>query len=134
MDGVTLEERVGLLEGQSRRFKLAIAVAFVGFGTAILLWFTGAASVRARQFEVVNWRGQVRARLGLESPGESVAMRLYDSRSKSNLELLQLADGTALLRLFDRDGKLRAGMAVLPDSGPHLVLHDAHGKNLWKAP
>lgn len=136
-----VERRVAALESQVRTWRWVVvvlsgvvAVLLVG-GSGIPSWVLLALAVapigmtiakqandvvRASRFEVVDESGAVRAALGLDATGPSLA--LYDTRSRP-AALLQVSPGGTDLVLCDRDGTLRTQLQAHQD-GPFLALYD----------
>ena len=66
--------------------------------------------VKARAFELVDENGQRRALLSV-SP-----------------------EGTVALGLFDKQGRVRSSVGLLPDGEPVSTMKDAEGNTVWGAP
>jgi hypothetical protein len=81
-----------------------------------------AAVVRAREFQVVDKNGRMRASLGLGRLGNCSGLWLYGAVGKARAGLAVLADGSPGLTLWDATGKPRA------DLGTGLTLYDAAGE------
>jgi len=66
--------------------------------------------------------------------GPGPGLRLYDANGKMRAGLSLLADDTPALSLHDANGKERAWLIVHKDSGPGLDLYDANGVLFWATP
>lgn len=119
--------------------------------------------VRARRFTLVDNKGKVRGIFGFSAIGSPVlflfddaTITLFDSERRPRARLagglvksglrLYAKDGAPLadlyieggewprLSLFDKSGRRRAVLQVLPDESPGLILRGKDGKAIWKAP
>ena len=122
-----IEERLGKLERQNRRMKLAGLGAVVIAGAFALMGQAGRvhpSTITATGFVLVDAQGRERAKLEMY---KGVPMLiLYDAKGKPRAGLGVFSDGPKL-GLYDANGKVRAALAAFSD-GPGLGLYDAKGK------
>ena len=90
--------------------------------------------VRAREFTLVNERGDIRAVLG-EIDGEP-GLGLFDSNGQIRV-LLNMTESTSrgrsMISLFDSRGKIRTLLSVTGDE-PGLSLYDSREGLFWNTP
>ena len=80
--------------------------------------------VRARAFELVDERGQVRAQFNVESSGETV-LRLRDASGEIRVKLGADKDGSGLLLL---DGATEPGIHMLAGANGASVTLSSRGR------
>lgn len=108
---------------------LATAAGLAGGAAAVLLsryLFRPPRALRAESLDLVDGRGDLRARLTAGGAGEVPGLFLFD-RSGAVLGDLSVAGGEIpRLSLNDRDGTSRA--TVLGGAAPALILHQKDGR------
>ncbi len=87
----------------------------------------------SRGFTLSDKSGNGRAALTLEADG-SIALALYDEKSKSHVKLLAGRDGNPGIVLQDKDKGVRLRLLLYSDGSPAMVLFDNNGKVIWSAP
>ncbi len=87
----------------------------------------------SRGFTLSDKSGNGRAALTLEADG-SIALALYDEKSKSHVKLLAGRDGNPGIVLQDKDKGVRMRLLLYSDGSPAMVLFDNNGKVIWSAP
>ncbi len=126
----TLTQRLDRLERENRRLKLAgvillLALAAVG-AMGQMIPRAVPKVVEAERFVLRDTRGKILATLGTEASGTSLSV--YDQNGKPRAGLSVIADGAPVLVLFDQNGKDRAGLVLGADGTPALALLDQNGK------
>jgi len=141
---MTIEERLENLEKEARRNRKVIRWLGVLLGLCMSLWLaTGvffpqglvaqdvAEVIRAREFHVVDERGEPRVWLGVDEAGP--ALGIYDERG--NLRIgLGVDEATPTMFMLDERENTRAGLIVDAEYGPMLSLLDERGNIIWEAP
>jgi len=87
----------------------------------------------SRGFTLSDKSGNGRAALTLEADG-SIALALYDEKSKSHVKLLAGRDGNPGIVLQDKDKGVRLRLLLYSDGSPAMVLFDNNGKVIWSVP
>jgi len=126
----TLTHRLDRLERDNRRLKLGgafLVLALVSVGAmGQVLPKAVPKVVEAERFVLRDTKGKILAALGTRSSG--TVLFLYDQNGKARAGLSLLADGSPGLVLADQNGKERATLIVLADGSPSLSLADQNGK------
>jgi hypothetical protein len=130
MDGRSMESRVARLERECRRWRLAGVAALVG------VVGVGAAQrppdvVRARRLEIVDDRG--RPRVTIEAADDLCGLRVEDPDGRDGITLGTYDDGTRVVNLWDRAGKLVALGLTAGETGPGLGLSGPDGRRIFAA-
>lgn len=97
-------------------FVLALGPVFGSQGTA--------ASLKAERFELVDAKGEARARLHLENGHPTLAF--LDESGIERLTLVHDAEQTGVF-VSDKDKQIRAGMALFGHGGAGFALHGEKG-------
>lgn len=158
---MTTEERLEKLEkeltGAKRNSRLLLTAVVAIVAVVFLLGASGDAAqevVRAKEFQLVDANGQVRARLAFaateypdlvlqDQNGKICVSLMLAQNGSSGLSLhgpngtcaeLSVDEGGPSLRLYDQNDAVRAGL-LLDESGlPHLAMNDQKGNTIWQAP
>lgn len=149
--------RLDQLDRQVRRWKVLGSSAAIGLGLVFLLGAYPSKDVeefRARRFVIVNPSGnpvgEFSAREGvpalklLDPSGSARVVLSYGYDIPSGLLILDgkhpradlsfRPDNSVALDLFDKEGKLRATIAVNSDGVAESAFHDKNGKVIRKTP
>jgi len=123
----TIEQRLGKLERQNRRMKLAGVGALVIAGAFLLMGQARAPrtlpEVRARDFILEDAQGRERANLTVASAGPGLV--LYGEDGKLRVGLSVWSDGPGL-HLYNATGS--EGIVMhMPSEGPEFYVYDANG-------
>lgn len=119
----SIEERLGKVERQNRRLKIAGGVALVLIWAVTLL--SAAApkpkTVDAERFVVVDNGGKQRAAFGVSENGAS--LKISNEKGKTVVLMEVSEDGTPVLAFKDENSTIRA-LLTLGEDDPILSLHD----------
>jgi hypothetical protein len=140
-----VQQRVARLERERRAWRIGVGAVVAGLFLAGATASPGVVDeVRARRIVVVDAQGETRAHLGVLPEG-SPALALFDAQGRARATLGVLPDGRPGLTLADAQGTERAILGATelktirtgvverrPKSS--LVLFDANGTVLWRAP
>jgi len=124
-------DRLGKLERQSRRWRLAAFLATIGLVAVFAMAQTStprelnAERVTARAFTLIDSTGKTRARWGSTEDGP--ALFLFDEAGRARVGLAATKEGSAGLELYDAAGNRKVGLNVTNDE-PRLFLYDDAGK------
>jgi hypothetical protein len=128
-DFSSLLERIAVLERRVRRLRRGGAAAVVLALSALTLGASSSgppASLRAREFVLVDANDQPRAVLGFRSDGAPrLNLLADDGRSRARLELLK--DDSPGLVFSDRDARDIASFGATSDGSSTLSLKNADG-------
>jgi hypothetical protein len=129
LDLQSMLNRLGRLERQNRRLKLSAFIFLVGFSTFFLMGQVRAPkmpeAIEARKFVVRDLSGNGVAALGLGPQGSPLLVMLRkDGKVGATLEVS--VEGVPALTLYDKD-KPREIVALDLDGSPGLALSDRNG-------
>ncbi|MFQ5961978.1 MAG: hypothetical protein ACE5MG_11340 [Candidatus Methylomirabilales bacterium] len=128
-----LVRRVDLVERENRRLRRAGAAALAALAAVVLTGhvFTAERVVEAERFVLLDPSGETRAVLAVAKGGSG--LYLYDKKGKMRAGLVGgVADETGL-SLYDVEGKGRARLALKADGSPALAFADKDEKTIWSA-
>jgi hypothetical protein len=121
--------RLERLELSQRRWQRLAACGVLGLAAVALMGQSGRPATRvveAERFVLRDAAGHARAELMAEGE-QSVALRFKDADGMPRLTL-GVENGSALLVLNERGGRLRAGLVALPHGAPGLTFYGTNGK------
>ena len=147
-DWQKLVNRIERLERQNRFFRLISLLALILFSSVLLMAQSRQdGPLTAGRFELVDRTGKIRAALGMTASGPALllvdekgatrvslnttetgsSLKLYDAFGEIEGGAFEVDASSRQFRLYDKPGKIRAGLLVGSD-GPALLLADAGGK------
>jgi len=149
---MTIEERVNALEDRATwAIRIAAVACLAAIGVFVWPTVSGQAIVLARHrwaepkavlaidrskhasLIVLNEDGKQLLAAG--APDGVAMLALADNSGLIRASLrLQTNDGNPELRLLDKDGKMRAVFALMPDSTPKIMFFGVDGKTTWQTP
>jgi len=93
-------------------------------------------SIVAREINIVDCSGRIRASLGYEESSESTSLEMYDDKGLGRLQLTVAGCGHASIRIMDRDGKNlvevfafetpRHGIVISSHDGEPVIVQVVH--------
>ena len=127
-EDAAIEARIARLEREARRWRRLAGGAVLGLVAIALMGQArpGGRVVEAERFVLRDGNGIVRAELGVDGD-HSVARRVKDDTSMPRLTV-GVENGSSVIVLNDKTGKLTAGLVSLPHGSPALSLYDLNGK------
>lgn len=128
-----IASRLEKLERDNKRLKAVVLAAAVVAAALSAIYATRPLPrvVRAREFEVVDNSGDVRARLSGDWNEPTVG--LFDTHGRARAMMSVLPNGSPAIVLSDAQSNPRAVIGVNPGGAPGITLYDAQGNGKTRA-